>query len=363
MNPIHYENLAEVNKSYRIQIQEFIDNFLSKGTFILGEEVSNFETEFADFIDSKFCIGVGNGLDAMVLALKAKEYPKNTEVIVAANTYIATILAIILAGHKPVLVEPDAKTYNIDPSRIEYSITKNTKAILVTHLYGNPCEMSTIQDICSRYELDLFEDCAQSTGTEYKGVKTGNFGTGCFSFYPTKNLGAMGDAGCITTSNETYANKLKALRNYGSEKKYVNMYIGHNSRLDPIQAGILRIKLKGLDKYIQTKRDLASIYFNNLDRSKYQLPIEDDNYYSTYHIFNILCKNRSVLQKKLLDMGIHTEIHYPVAPYKQKAFKNLFKNQNFPISDFIHENTLSLPISTYHSQNDIRIVVEALNHS
>ena len=348
---IEYENLKKVNEKLFDKYKSSFDDFIKSGWYILGSKVSEFEDEFAKFCGTGYSVGVASGLDALILAIDAFDFPKDSEIIVPSNTYIATILAIVRNGFKPVLVEPNIQTYNIDPSKIEEKITKNTKAILVVHLYGKMCDMDKIIDIAKRYDLKIIEDCAQAHGAVYKGKKAGSFGVGCFSFYPTKNLGALGDGGAITCDDEEYMQKLKSLRNYGSSKKYYNDDIGYNSRLDEIQAGFLSCKLEILDEITQHKRDLAEVYFENLS-DKVIKPIVEDGYMDVYHIFNIRHKNRDELQEYLLKNGVQTQIHYPVAPHKQEGYKDILKD-TYPISEEIHATTLSLPISYFHTKEDI----------
>ncbi|NOZ45325.1 MAG: DegT/DnrJ/EryC1/StrS family aminotransferase, partial [Chlorobi bacterium] len=344
---------------------EFIKDFsdsISKGWYILGEKVKKFETEFANYCSTDYCVGVASGLDAIFLALKALNLPKKSEVIVPSNTYIASILAIIHAGLKPVLVEPNIETYNIDPLLIQEKITIDTKAILVVHLYGKLCNMNLIKDIANKFDLKIIEDCAQAHGARYKTRLAGSFGDiGAFSFYPTKNLGCLGDGGAITTSNDKLMEKIVKLRNYGSSKKYINDLIGFNSRLDEIQAGFLSIKLKKLAHINNHKRKLAHIYLKYL-KDDFIKPIVQENYFDVYHIFNIRHSKRDSLKNYLLKNNIKTEIHYPIPPHKQKALSNtFFHNQDFPISDKIHKTTLSLPISFFHNESDIYRVVDIMN--
>lgn len=356
---IEYENLKLVNKKLFSKYKESFDSFLESGWFILGDQVKKFEEEFAKFNNTKYCIGVASGLDALIIAINALKFPKNSEIIVPSNTYIATILAIIRNGFKPILVEPEITTYNIDPNKIEEKISKNTKGILVVHLYGKSCDMDPIIQIAKKYNLKIIEDVAQAHGAKYKGKNTGSFGIGCFSFYPTKNLGALGDAGAITTDDGNLATILKSLRNYGSSKKYYNEFLGYNSRLDEIQAGFLSIKLKILDDINNHKRSLAKLYLENLD-SKFIKPIEHNDYFDVYHIFNIRHEKRDQLKDYLLKNGIHTEIHYPFSPHKQKALQGIIKGE-YPISENIHNTTLSLPISYYHSKEDVLRVCNVMN--
>ncbi len=356
---IEYENLKKVNEKLFSKYENSFREFTASGWYILGKNVSIFENEFASFCGAKYSVGVASGLDALILAIDAFAFPKDSEIIVPSNTYIATILAIVRNGFKPVLVEPDIKTYNIDPDKIEQKITSKTKAIMVVHLYGKMCDMQKIEDIAKKYNLKIIEDCAQAHGATYNGKKAGSFGIGCFSFYPTKNLGALGDGGAIVCDDEEYMQKLKSLRNYGSCKKYYNDDLGYNSRLDEIQAGFLSIKLKILDDITQHKRELAKLYLENLD-DKFIKPVVDEKYMDVYHIFNIRDNKRDELQKYLLDNGVKAEIHYPVPPHKQKAYEHIIDGV-YPISQEIHDTTLSLPISYFHTKDEILKVCKIMN--
>jgi len=356
---IEYENLKKVNEKLFDKYKDSFDKFLKSGWYVLGNQVSKFEDEFAQFCNTNHCIGVASGLDALILAIDAFNFPKGSEIIVPANTYIATILAIVRNGFKPVLVEPDIHTYNIDNSKIEVKITKNTKAILAVHLYGKACEMDKIVNIANKYDLKIIEDCAQAHGAKYKGQKVGSFGVGCFSFYPTKNLGALGDGGAITCADENYMKKIKSLRNYGSSKKYYNDDLGYNSRLDEIQAGFLSIKLEILDDITNHKRELALVYLENLD-DRFIKPVVDEDYFDVYHIFNIRHEKRDDLKEYLIKNGVKTEIHYPLAPHKQKSMIDYIQGE-YPISEEIHGTTLSLPISYFHTKDDILKVIDLMN--
>lgn len=357
---IEYENLYKSNLIFFEELKKSFDQTLNSGWFILGKNVEKFEQEFSSYHNSKYCFGVASGLDALLLSLKAFDFEKGSEVIVPSNTYIATILSILHAGLKPVLVEPDILTYNIDPKKIEENITTKTKAIMIVHLYGKSCEMDKIVEICEKFKLRLIEDCAQSHGTRFKGQLTGTFGEfGAFSFYPTKNLGALGDAGAIITNDESLAIKIKRLRNYGSDVKYYNEVVGYNSRLDEVQAGFLSIKLKKLDEINTHKRKLSQIYLDNL-KDDFIKPVVDKNYFDVYHIFNVRHKKREELKQYLLKNEIKTDIHYPVAPHKQNAMKNILEG-SYPISEEIHNTTLSLPCSFGHTEEEIYQVVEVMN--
>jgi len=356
---IEYENLKKVNEKLFDKYQDSFDDFIKSGWYVLGNQVEKFEDEFAKFCNTNHCVGLASGLDALTLAIDAFEFPKGSEIIVPSNTYIATILAIVRNGFKPVLVEPNIKTYNIDSSKIEEKITKNTKAILVVHLYGKACEMDKITDIANKYDLVIIEDCAQAHGAKFKDQKVGSFGIGCFSFYPTKNLGALGDAGAITCNNNDYKEKIKSLRNYGSRVKYYNDDLGYNSRLDEIQAGFLSIKLEILDEITKHKRALGKLYLENLD-DRFIKPVVDEDYFDVYHIFNIRHEKRDKLKEYLLKNNIKTEIHYPLSPHKQKSMEEYISG-TYLISEEIHNTTLSLPISYFHTKDDIIKVIDKMN--
>ncbi|MDP3148690.1 MAG: DegT/DnrJ/EryC1/StrS family aminotransferase [Ignavibacteria bacterium] len=358
---IEYENLGELNKPFVEEYKSSFEKTLNSGWYILGKNVKQFEEEFAAYNQSKYCVGVTSGLDALILSLKAFNFEKDSEVIVPSNTYIATILSILHCGLKPVLVEPDIKTYNIDPRKLEEKITSKTKAIMIVHLYGKPCEMNPILTLKEKYKLVLIEDCAQSHGAKYFGKLTGTFGEfGAFSFYPTKNLGALGDAGAVLTDDASLAKTIKRLRNYGSDVKYYNEIVGYNSRLHEMQAGFLSIKLKHLDEINNHKRKLAQIYFDNM-KDDFIKPVVEENVFDVFHIFNIRHPKRDELKEYLLKNEIKTEIHYPVPPHKQKAMEGIISEAHFPISEKIHATTLSLPISFYHQEDDIYKIVEVLN--
>jgi dTDP-4-amino-4,6-dideoxygalactose transaminase len=358
---IEYENLHNLNKPFFKEYEEAFKEVMQSGWYILGKKVTEFEQQFAAYCHSKYCVGVANGLDALTLSLKALDLPKNAEVIVPSNTYIATILSIVQNGFQPILVEPDIHSYNIDPSKIEQAITPNSKVIMVVHLYGKVCDMDKIMAIADKHGLKVIEDCAQSHGAKYKNKLSGSFGHyAAHSFYPTKNLGAMGDAGAITTSDPELMERVKVLRNYGSKIKYYNEVVGYNSRLDELQAALLLVKLKYLDKINEHKRKLASIYQNELKADFIKPQVTQDNY-DVYHIYNIRHPKRDALKDHLLKNDIKTEIHYPVSPVKQLAMKNIIDKQITPISEEIHNTTLSLPISFYHTESEIHKVIEVLN--
>lgn len=358
---IEYENLGKLNQPFFEELESAFKETLESGWYILGKKVQQFETEFANYCNTKHCIGVANGLDALILALRTFNFPKGSEVIVPSNTYIATILSIVHNGLVPILVEPDITTYNIDSKKIEEKITSKTCAVLVVHLYGKVCEMDAITAIAEKHNLKIIEDCAQAHGAKYKNVKAGSFGDiNAFSFYPSKNLGAIADAGAITTNDNELAETIKSLRNYGSKVKYYNELVGYNSRLDEVQAAFLSVKLKYLDKINEHKRKLASIYLKNL-KADFIKPAVHTDYFDVYHIFNVRHPKRDALKEYLLKHEIKTEIHYPVSPNKQQAMKGILDNQSTPISEEIHQTTLSLPISYFHTENDILHVIDVMN--
>ena len=322
-----------------------------------------FEKEFAEYCGAQYCIGVANGLDALTLILKAYEIGEGDEVIVPSNTYIASILSISSNGAIPVLVEPDLESYNLDPNKIEEKITSKTKAILAVHLYGQSANMDDINHIAKKYDLKVIEDCAQAHGAIYNGKRTGNLGHAAgFSFYPGKNLGALGDGGAITTNDRLLAEKIRALRNYGSHLKYENLYRGVNSRLDEIQAAVLRVKLKGLDQDNEKRREIASYYMNHINNHKIILPtvVNQDRLSHVWHIFVVRTKEREKLQNYLTKKEIQTLIHYPIPPHKQLAYKE-WNDLSYPISEQIHNEELSLPISPVQTQEDTRLIVDAIN--
>ena len=358
---IEYENLGKVNQPFFEEYKKDFADTLEKGWYILGDKVKRFENEFTSYTGTKHCTGVASGLDALLLSLKALNPERDSEIITPSNTYIATILSIVQAGLKPILVEPDIRSYNIDPFRIEEKITPKTKALMIVHLYGRSCDMDPIMALYRKYNLSLIEDCAQSHGAKYKGRITGTFGEfGAFSFYPTKNLGALGDAGAVITNSDKFNTIIRRLRNYGSDIKYYNEIAGYNSRLDEVQAGFLSIKLKKLDEINAHKRKLANIYFNEL-KNDFIKPIQDNDHFDVYHIFNIRHEQRDKLKEYLLKNEIKTDIHYPVPPHKQKAMHGIITDNNFPISEEIHKTTLSLPISYFHTEEDIYKVIAVLN--
>ena len=362
---IPFLDLKALNAQYRTDLIEACIKVIDSGWYIQGNECKEFEKEFAEYCGTKYTIGVANGLDALILILRAyKELgimKDGDEVIVPSNTYIASILAISQNNLVPVLVEPDINTYLINPNKIEEKITSKTKAILPVHLYGQTCEMKNINEITNKYNQKVIEDSAQSHGAYYKDKRSGNLGDASgFSFYPGKNLGALGDGGAVTTNNEELANTIKALGNYGSHKKYENSYKGINSRLDEMQAAMLRVKLRYLDNEIEKRREIANYYLQNIKNNNIILPtvkVEDNH---VWHLFVIRTNKRDELQKYLSDNGIQTLIHYPIPPHKQDAYKK-WNNEKYPISEQIHDEVLSLPISGVQSLEDTKKIVKFLN--
>jgi dTDP-4-amino-4,6-dideoxygalactose transaminase len=358
---IEYENLGRVNEPFFDALNKAFDEVLQSGWYILGNSVNRFESEFAAYCGSRFSCGVANGLDALILSLKAFSFDKDDEVIVPSNTYIATILAILHAGLKPVLVEPDISTYNIDPAKIEERITPRTRAIIVVHLYGKLCAMDQIMEIATKKNLRMIEDCAQAHGASFRNKKAGSFGEfGAFSFYPTKNLGALADAGAVSTSDPSLYESIRILRNYGSNEKYHNERVGYNSRLDEMQAAFLSVKLPYLDQINLHKRNLAKLYIDGL-KNDFIKPQVHEDYNDVYHIFNIRHEKRDSLKKFLLENEIKTEIHYPIAPNKQVAIRGILADEPTPIAEIIHQTTLSLPISSFHQPSDIEKIIGVMN--
>ncbi len=358
---IEYESLLNSNIQFAEAYKKAFAEVLDSGWYILGNKVKEFEKKFSSYTGSRHTLGVASGLDALLLALKALDLPSGSEVIVPSNTYIATILAILNAGLKPVLVEPDIRTYNIDPLEIEAAITPRTSAMMIVHLYGKPCEMDAIMNIKHKTGLPLIEDCAQAHGATFHGRQIGTFGEfGAFSFYPTKNLGALGDAGAVTTDDDGLALKIKRLRNYGSDVKYYNEVIGYNSRLDEVQATLLTVKLQFLDAINTHKRKLASLYLSEL-KSDFVLPATDAGVTDVYHIFAVRHPERDRLRQYLLEHGVKTEIHYPVPPHKQNAMQGILDQGHYPIAEEIHKTILSLPCSYGNTEAEIEQVIDIMN--
>lgn len=363
---IKFLDLQKINLQHQTEIENRILETFRSGWYLLGNEVKNFESNLANYIQSPNAIGVANGLDALRLIFKAYlelgQLKVGDEVIVPANTYIASILAITDNRLKPVFAEPDIETFNLDLEKIETLITPKTKAIMVVHLCGQACWSSGLQTLAQKYNLKIIEDNAQAIGAEWNGVKTGNLGDAAgFSFYPGKNLGALGDAGAVTCKDDLLAKTIRTLANYGSEEKYVNKYQGLNSRLDEIQAAVLDVKLKYIDADNQSRRKVAEAYFEGINNKKIILPSLPTNPEAhVYHLFVIRTAKRDQLQKYLQENGIQTLIHYPIPPHKQKAYR-YYNHLTFPITEKIHEEVLSLPISPVMEKDDIQKVIDVLN--
>ena len=368
---IPFLDLKVINAQYRDELIEACTRVIDSGWYVGGQELAKFEQDFADYCGTQFAIGVSNGLDALTLVLRAwiemGKLKEGDEVIVPANTYIASILAITENNLVPILVEPDIATYNLNPDNIEASITDKTKAILPVHLYGQLADMPAIMDIAKRHHLLVLEDSAQAHGAHIQGKKAGSWGDASgFSFYPGKNIGALGDAGAITTNNGELADTLRALRNYGSVEKYKNFYQGVNSRLDEIQAAMLSVKLKHLDTEIAHRCKVADIYIRGINNPAVALPINNSivdikNYTNhVWHVFVIRCEQRDELQKYLMKRGVQTLIHYPIPPHQQQAYLE-WNNQNFPVSEQIHQQVLSLPMGPTMADEQVNAVIKAVN--
>jgi dTDP-4-amino-4,6-dideoxygalactose transaminase len=361
---IRFNDFIAPLQEMKEELEDAFNRFITSGWYILGKEVELFEEEYAAYCGTKYCVGVGNCLDAMHLVLRAWEIGPGDEVIVPANTYIATWLAISHVGARPIPVEPDPQTYNIDPGKIESVITKKTKAIIPVHLYGQTAEMDQIKEVASKHGLKVLEDAAQAQGADYHGIKSGALGdAGAHSFYPTKNLGAFGDAGAVTTNDPFLAEKIKSLRNYGSHQRYYNEFIGYNSRLDELQAALLRVKLKYLEKLNCARKEKADYYINKLlcVSDSIMLPIDHKKGNHVRHLFVIQHPYRNQIRANLTQNGIETIIHYPVPPHLQEAYSSLgYKKNDFPISEKIANQIFSLPLRPEINHEEQDIVVKAL---
>ncbi len=347
---------------YQEEFEKKAIEVLRSGWYILGKEVEAFEKEYAAYIGTKYAVGLGNGLDALYLAFRALGIGAGDEVIVQGNTYIASVMGITMNGATPVFAEPD-EFYNIDAGKLEALITPKTKAILVVHLYGQASNMAPVVDLCKKYNLKLVEDCAQSHGAKFNGQMTGTFGDiGCFSFYPSKNLGAFGDAGAITTNDEKIAGDIKMLRNYGSRVRYYNEKVGVNSRLDEMQAGLLRVRLPHMDELIKEKREIAEKYLSELHNDKFILPTVREGATHVWHQFVIRCEKRDELIKYLKDKGIGTIIHYPVPPHLAECYEYLgHKAGDYPITEKYANTVLSIPMYNGMTAEEQDYVINALN--
>ncbi len=362
---IQFLNLKKLNQPFEVAFQQKMKRFLDGGWYILGSEVKTFETNFANYCGAKHCIGVGNGLDALVLIFKGYiqlgRLQKGDEVIIPANTYIASVLAVMQVDLVPVLIEPQLETYTINPDLILEKITHKTKAILPVHLYGQLCEMEVIHSIAKKHNLLVVEDAAQAHGAEWNGTKAGNFGNAAgFSFYPGKNLGALGDAGAITTNDDALAEVLFSMRNYGSKVKYENEIVGINSRLDELQAAFLNIKLGYLDAENESRRTIAKRYLSEIKNDKIVLPQWDESNNHVFHLFLIRTDNRLALQNYLKECGVETMIHYPIPPHKQKALAT-WNHLSLPITEQIHNEVLSIPMNSSLTNDEIDQIIQKLN--
>lgn len=362
---IKFLDLQKVTQKYAEEIHEAVDRVVDSGWYLQGKENEKFEADYSAYIGTKYTVGCANGLDALIWIFRAYVemgvMKPGDEVIVPANTYIASILAISENGLKPVLVEPSIETYQIDDNKIEEAITERTKAILIVHLYGQCAYTDKIGELCKKYNLKLVEDNAQAHGCKFKGCRTGSLGNAAgHSFYPGKNLGALGDAGAVTTNDEELAKIVRAVANYGSQRKYVFQYKGRNSRLDEIQAAVLDVKLKHLDEDNAIRKQIAKCYIDNITNPAIITPIVEDWDAHVFHIFTIRCKRRDELQKYLAENGVQTIIHYPIPPHKQECNKE-WNHLSFPITEQIHNEELSLPMSPVMTEEEVEKVVELLN--
>jgi dTDP-4-amino-4,6-dideoxygalactose transaminase len=358
---IPFLNLQDAYLELRPEIDDAINKVLLKSIFILGPELEAFENEFSNYIGMDHCVGVGSGLDALTLSLLAMNIKKDDEVIVPAHTFIATWLAVSSTGAKPVPVEICPETYNIDPDKIESAITKRTKAVITVHLYGLPSDLDPIVKITRKYNLKLIEDAAQAHGAIYKGNKIGSFGDcSCFSFYPGKNLGAFGDGGAVLTNDKDLAEKIQKIRNYGSKKKYHHELKGVNSRLDEIQAAILRVKLRYLDNWNKRRTCIAQIYLDNIKNKEVLLPFVPSSVNPAWHLFVIRTKKRDPLMNFLKKNGIFSQVHYPIPIWKTAAYSNEFGSLSFPITEKALNEVLSLPLGPHLKEQEARIVTQTI---
>lgn len=360
---VPFVSFKPMEKELDQELKDAFKRVFEKSWYIEGEEDTSFEKSFANYCNTSYCIGVGNGLDALMLSLKALGIKSGDEVIVPSNTYIATALAVTYVGATPVFVEPDIRTFNINPSNIEKKITDKTKAIMPVHLYGQPCDMDPILVLAKKYNLFVIEDCAQAHGAKYKGKRVGSFGDASgFSFYPGKNLGALGDAGAVVTNNENTASTVRSLGNYGSDYKYHHIYKGNNSRLDELQAAFLLAKLPILDKMNEERRRIANRYLSEISNDKIILPFVPDYAEPVWHIFGIRCKNRDDLEKYLNDKGIGTNKHYPIPIHLQDCYNDLeLKKGDLPIAEEISSTELSIPMFYGMTEEEIQYVIDAIN--
>jgi dTDP-4-amino-4,6-dideoxygalactose transaminase len=360
---IPFVSFLPMEKELNNELRAAFERVLTRSWYIEGVEDEAFEKAFAEYVEARYCVGVGNGLDALMLALKALNIGEGDEVIVPSNTYIATALAVTYTGAKPIFVEPKIETFNIDPSKIENAISERTKAIMPVHLYGQACDMDPIMLIAKKHNLFVVEDCAQAHGATYKGQKVGTFGDAAgFSFYPGKNLGALGDAGAVVTNNEDLAKKIKSLGNYGSDYKYHHVYKGNNSRLDEMQAAFLSAKIPLLDKMNGDRRKIADMYSKRISNPKVILPIVANDCVPVWHIYGVRCKERASLEKHLNENGISTNKHYPIPMHLQECYSDLGYNKgDLPIAEEISETELSLPMYYGMTNEEVEYVIKTVN--
>lgn len=360
---IPYSSFLPVEREWNTEIREAFERVLKSSRYIRGEEGRKFEKRFADYCGSACCIGVGNGLDALTLILKAMRIGPGDEVIVPSNTFIATALAVSRTGAKPVFAEPDIGTFNICARSIESAITEKTKAVIPVHLYGQACDMGPITDLCSKHALKVIEDCAQAHGATYKGRKVGTMGHAAgFSFYPGKNLGALGDAGAVVTDDRELAEKIRALGNYGAYEKYIHHYLGYNSRLDELQAAFLSAKLPHLDRMNEGRRRVAHRYLREIKNERIILPTVPDYTVPVWHIFAVRCQNRDALERHLHEAGIGTNKHYPVPIHLQECYRDLgCREGDFPIAEELSRTELSLPLYYGMSDEEVDYVIDRIN--
>ena len=360
---IPFVSFLPMERELDTELRAAFDRVFTRSWYIEGEEDAAFEKAYADYCGAQYCVGVGNGLDALMLSLKALNIGEGDEVIVPSNTYIATALAVTYVGATPVFVEPEIETFNIDPDKIEAALTSKTKAIMPVHLYGQACNMDPIMEIARKHNLRVVEDCAQAHGATYKGQKVGSFGDAAgFSFYPGKNLGALGDAGATVTNNKGLADTIRALGNYGSDYKYHHIYKGNNSRLDELQAAFLSAKLPLLDKMNAERRRIAERYLSEISNGKVILPHVPDYAVPVWHVFAIRCDEREELEKHLNDAGIGTNKHYPIPIHMQECYKELgFTEGDFPVAEKISVTELSIPMYYGMTDEEIKYVIDTIN--
>ena len=360
---VPFSSFLPMERELETDLRAAFERVFGASWYIEGKEDAAFEKAFAQYCDAQYCVGVGNGLDALMLTLKALGVGPGDEVIVPSNTYIATALAVTYVVAEPIFVEPDIRTYNIDPAKIEAAVTPKTKAIMPVHLYGQACDMDPILELAARYSLFVVEDCAQAHGALYKGKRIGSFGDAAgFSFYPGKNLGALGDAGAVVTNNKDLADKVRALGNYGSDYKYHHIYQGHNSRLDEMQAAFLAAKLPMLEKMNSDRRRIAGMYLDGIKNEAVALPYVPGDMVPVWHIFALRCQKRGKLERFLNEAGISTNKHYPIPMHLQECYRYLgYKSGDFPIAEEISATQLSIPMYYGMTDDQVQYVIDTIN--